>query len=153
MSLHSAIMKLTPETTIIDNDTIVTLKYNGKVYKGFAFCHREDADFYSEIVGATIAHLRALIKIYDDEIVRAEQTAITLWSAYKDVIYNSQTEGVPADPTGAFLDRVSAAQNLVFRYKDQQQTLKKRLRSYLANQDKCISNIKAQREANKDKID
>ena len=87
MSLHSAIMKLTPETAVIDNDTIVTLKYNGKVYKGFAFCHREDADFYSEIIGTTIAHLRALIKIYDDEISRAEQTAITLWSAYKDVIY------------------------------------------------------------------
>lgn len=153
MSLHSAIMKLTPETAVIDNDTIVTLKYNGKVYKGFAFCHREDADFYSEIIGTTIAHLRALIKIYDDEISRAEQTAITLWCAYKDVIYNSQTEGIPADPTGAFLGRVSAAQNLVFRYKDQQQTLKKRLRSYLVNQDKCISNIKTQREANKDKID
>ena len=86
MSLHSAIMKLEPIVEVYDNDIGVKLTYNGHNYYGFAYCHKEDKDFFSEKVGATIAHYRAMIKIYDDEIKRAEVAARVLWSAYKDVI-------------------------------------------------------------------
>ena len=67
MSLHSAIMKLEPIVEVYDNDIGVKLIYNGHNYYGFAYCHKEDKDFFSEKVGATIAHYRAMIKIYDDE--------------------------------------------------------------------------------------
>lgn len=148
MSLHSAIMNLEPVVEVFDNDVSVKLTYNGYNYYGIAFCHTEDKEFFSEKVGATIAHYRAMIKIYDEEIERAETAAKILWAAYKDVIYNSQTNGEPTDPTGAFINRVCAATDLLGRYKAQRTTLRKQLKSYLAAQEKCIESIKRQRSNN-----
>lgn len=152
MSLHSAIMKLEPIVEVYDNDVGVKLTYNGHNYYGFACCHKEDAEFFSEKVGATIAHYRAMIKIYDDEIKRAEIAAQVLWSAYKDVIYNSQKDGIPVDPTNAFIIRVFKALDLVNRYKVQRTNLRIQLREYLKNHEKCIESVRAQRKTeNEDK--
>lgn len=152
MSLHSAIMNLKPIVEVFDNDVTVKLSYNGHSYYGIAFCHEEDKDFFSEKVGATIAHYRAMIKIYDDEIKRAETAAQVLWSAYKDVIYNSQEDGVPVDPTSAFITRVFKARYLVDRYKVQRAGLRAQLKDYLKNHEKCIASVRAQRKTeNEDK--
>lgn len=152
MSLHSAIMNLEPIVETFDKDITVKLTYNGHNYYGIAFCHEEDKDFFSEKVGATIAHYRAMIKIYDDEIKRAETVAQVLWSAYKDVIYNSQKNGVPVDPTSAFITRVFKARDLVDRYKIQRTDLRTQLKDYLKNHEKCIASIRAQRKTeNEDK--
>ena len=152
MSLHSAIMKLEPIVEIYDNDIGVKLTYNGHNYYGFAYCHKEDKDFFSEKVGATIAHYRAMIKIYDDEIRRAEVAARVLWSAYKDVIYNSQDDDIPVDPTSAFITRVFKARDLVDRYKAQRASLRTQLREYLKNHEKCLESVRAQRKTeNEDK--
>ena len=152
MSLHSAIMKLEPIVEVYDNDIGVKLTYNGHNYYGFACCHKEDKDFFSEKIGATIAHYRAMIKIYDDEIRRAEGAARVLWSAYKDVIYNSQKDGIPVDPTNAFITRVSKAHDLVDRYKAQRASLRTQLREYLKNHEKCLESVRAQRKTeNEDK--
>ena len=152
MSLHSAIMKLEPIVEVYDNDVGVKLTYNGHDYYGFACCHKEDAEFFSEKVGATIAHYRAMIKIYDDEIRRAEVAARVLWSAYKDVIYNSQEDGIPVDPTSAFITRVFKARDLVDRYKAQRASLRTQLKEYLKNHEKCLESIRAQRKTeNEDK--
>lgn len=153
MSLHSAIMNLEPTVICSDNrDICVSLKYNGRRYRGYAFCHNDDLEFYSEKVGATIAHYRAMIKIYDDEIKRAEAAAQVLWSAYKDVIYNSQENGVPVDPTSAFITRVFKARYLVDRYKVQRAGLRAQLKDYLKNHEKCVASVRAQRKTeNEDK--
>ena len=152
MSLHSAIMKLEPIVEVYDNDVGVKLTYNGHNYYGFACCHKEDAEFFSEKVGATIAHYRAMIKIYDDEIKRAEVAAQVLWSAYKDVIYNSQKDGIPVDPTSAFITRVSKAHDLVDRYKVQRASLRTQLKEYLKNHEKCLESVRVQRKTeNEDK--
>ena len=152
MSLHSAIMKLEPIVEVYDNDVGVKLTYNGHNYYGFACCHKEDAEFFSEKVGATIAHYRAMIKIYDDEIRRAEVAARVLWSAYKDVIYNSQDDGIPVDPTSAFITRVFKARDLVDRYKAQRTSLRTQLKEYLKNHEKCLESVRAQRKTeNEDK--
>ena len=152
MSLHSAIMKLEPIVEVYDNDVGVKLTYNGHNYYGFACCHKEDAEFFSEKVGATIAHYRAMIKIYDDEIRRAEVAARMLWSAYKDVIYNSQEDGIPVDPTSAFITRVFKARDLVDRYKAQRTSLRTQLKEYLKNHEKCLESVRAQRKTeNEDK--
>lgn len=152
MSLHSAIMKLEPIVEVYDNDIGVKLTYNGHNYYGFAYCHKEDKDFFSEKVGATIAHYRAMIKIYDNEIRRAEVAARVLWSAYKDVIYNSQKDGIPVDPTSAFITRVFKARDLVDRYKAQRASLRTQLKEYLKNHEKCLESVRAQRKTeNEDK--
>lgn len=152
MSLHSAIMKLEPIVETFDNDVTVKLTYNGHNYYGMAFCHSEDTEFFSEKVGATIAHYRAMIGIYNDEIKRAEVAAQVLWSAYKDVIYNSQEDGIPVDPTSAFVTRVFKARDLVDRYKAQRASLRTQLREYLKNHEKCITSVRAQRKIeNEDK--
>ena len=152
MSLHSAIMKLEPIVEVYDNDIGVKLTYNGHNYYGFAYCHKEDLDAFSEALCATIAHYRAMIKIYDDEIRRAEVAARVLWSAYKDVIYNSQDDGVPVDPTSAFITRVFKARDLVDRYKAQRASLRTQLREYLKNHEKCLESVRAQRKTeNEDK--
>ena len=152
MSLHSAIMKLEPIVEVYDNDVGVKLTYNGHNYYGFACCHKEDAEFFSEKVGATIAHYRAMIKIYDDEIRRAEVAARVLWSAYKDVIYNSQKDGIPVDPTSAFITRVFKARDLADRYKAQCASLRTQLKEYLKNHEKCLESVRTQRKTeNEDK--
>lgn len=152
MSLHSAIMKLEPIVEVYDNDVGVKLTYNGHNYYGFACCHKEDAEFFSEKVGATIAHYRAMIKIYNDEIRRAEVAARVLWSAYKDVIYNSQKDGIPVDPTSAFITRVFKARDLVDRYKVQRASLRTQLKEYLKNHEKCLESVRTQRKTeNEDK--
>lgn len=152
MSFHSAIMHLEPIVETFDNDVTIKLTYNGRNYYGTAFCHEEDKDFFSEKVGATIAHYRAMIKIYDDEIKRAEVAARVLWSAYKDVIYNSQEDGIPVDPTSAFITRVFKARDLVDRYKAQRASLRTQLREYLKNHEKFLESIHAQRKIeNEDK--
>lgn len=152
MSLHSAIMSLEPIVEVFDNDVAVKLTYNGHNYYGTAFCHEEDKDFFSEKVGATIAHYRAMIQIYDDEIKRAETAARVLWSAYKDVIYNSQENGIPVDPTSAFIIRVFKARDLADRYKIQRTGLRTQLKDYLKNHEKCIASVRAQRKTeNEDK--
>ena len=145
-------MNLKPIVEVFDNDVTVKLSYNGHNYYGIAFCHEEDKDFFSEKVGATIAHYRAMIKIYDDEIQRAETAAQVLWSAYKDVIYNSQEDGIPVDPTSAFITRVFKARYLVDRYKVQRAGLRAQLKDYLKNHEKCLASIRAQRKTeNEDK--
>lgn len=152
MSLHSAIMNLKPIVEVFDDVVTVKLSYNGHNYYGFALCYEEDKDFFSEKVGATIAHYRAMIKIYDNEIKRAETAAQVLWSAYKDVIYNSQEDGVPVDPTSAFITRVFKARDLVDRYKIQRTSLRTQLKDYLKNHEKCLASIRAQRKIeNEDK--
>lgn len=152
MSLYSAIMNLEPIVEVFDNDVSVKLTYNGHNYYGMAFCHSEDAEFFSEKVGATIAHYRAMIKIYDDEIKRAEAAAQVLWSAYKDVIHNSQKNGILVDPTNAFLIRVFKARALVDRYKVQRASLRTQLKEYLKNHEKCLESVRAQRKTeNEDK--
>lgn len=152
MSLHSAIIHLEPIVKVYDNDVSVKLTYNGHNYYGMAYCHKEDAEFFSEKVGATIAHYRAMIKIYNDEIKRAEVAARVLWSAYKDVIYNSQKDGIPVDPTSAFITRVFKARDLVDRYKAQRASLRIQLREYLKNHEKCLESVRAQRKTeNEDK--
>lgn len=152
MSLHSAIMHLEPTVEIFDNDVTVKLTYNGRNYYGMAFCHSEDTEFFSEKVGATIAHYRAMIGIYNDEIKRAEAAAQVLWSAYKDVIYNSQEDGTPVDPTSAFIIRVFKARDLVDRYKVQRASLRTQLKEYLKNHEKCLESVRAQRKTeNEDK--
>lgn len=152
MSLHSAIMKLEPIVEVYDNDVGVKLTYNGHNYYGIAYCHNEDAEFFSEKVGATIAHYRTMIKIYDDEIKRAEVAAQVLWSAYKDVIYNSQEDGIPVDPTSAFIIRVFKARDLADRYKVQRASLRTQLKEYLKNHEKCLESVRAQRKTeNEDK--
>ena len=154
MSLYSAITKLEPIVEVYDKDVIVKLIYNGHTYHGCAFCHKEDEDFFSEKVGATIAHYRAMISIYEDEIKRAEMAAQVLWSAYKDVIYNSQKEGTPVDPTGAFARRTARAEALVKKYKTRQDILRTALKKYIKDHEKCLANIRAWRAAqkNEDKI-
>ena len=93
-----------------------------------------------------------MIKIYDDEIRRAEVATRVLWSAYKDVIYNSQEDGIPVDPTSAFITRVFKARDLVDRYKAQRASLRTQLREYLKNHEKCLESIRAQRKTeNEDK--
>lgn len=152
MSLHSAIMKLEPTIRVYDDEVVVKLIYNGLNYYGIAFCNIKDAEFFSEKVGTTIAHYRAMIQIYDDEIRRAEVAARVLWSAYKDVIYNSQEDGVPVDPTSAFITRVFKARDLVDRYKAQRTNLRTQLREYLKNHEKCLESVRAQRKIeNEDK--
>ena len=152
MSLHSAIMHLEPTVETFDNDVTVKLTYNGYNYYGMAFCHSEDTEFFSEKVGATIAHYRAMIKIYNDEIKRAEIAAQVLWSAYKDIIYNSQEDGIPVDPTSAFITRVFKARDLVDRYKVQRASLRTQLKEYLKNHEKFLENVRTQRKTeNEDK--
>ena len=63
-----------------------------------------------------------------------------------------QENGIPVDPTSAFITRVFKARDLVDRYKAQRTSLRTQLREYLKNHEKCLESIRAQRKTeNEDK--
>jgi hypothetical protein len=49
-------------------DTYIKIKYHGRIYLGFSACHAEDLNFYSVLIGGTIAHYRAMINALKAEI-------------------------------------------------------------------------------------
>lgn len=56
------------EIKILDKDTYVFLTKNGKTYRGSAFCHEDDNEFYSEIFGGRLAEIRAWKSYVQDKV-------------------------------------------------------------------------------------
>lgn len=105
MSAIKAIYNAKREFYVDDHycDVYATIQYNGKLYRGSAALHPEDANFFSEKVGKTIALSRARQAALKDEITRAEEIAKVKYQMYQEVIAYGSKPPAEVDPTGAFL--------------------------------------------------
>ena len=64
----------------------VGIKYNNRIYNGYAITHPDDEEFFSEKVGYSIALSRARIQILKDEKERLRQEYTDKMRLYNDVL-------------------------------------------------------------------
>lgn len=119
----------------------VTINYAGTDYTGYSCCHPEDEEFYSNIVGFTIAHMRAAIEAYCCEKEKARTEYKILKHNYDLYVGNQELENE------TFLLAVTNAEKKYLKHKKQEKQMRKNLHEYLQNQQKVIDSLKRQRQA------
>ena len=157
MSIKTAIVNapvyFEREELLFEGDNIATIKYQGKEYHGIASCHDEDKDFYSEKVGKTIAHMRAIKKAFVEERDKARNDWKALKHAYDNAMQNIPVKDRPNCHEDKFLMAVYQAENRYKKYRNYVREIGQEIHQYLKDQDKAISSIKRQREAKAAKAD
>ena len=139
MSIMDQVYKAEPKT-VTTNSIMMRINVNGQAYYGFANCHPDDQDFYSEKVGSTIAHMRAEINAFRDLRDHAAYEWKTLKKAFADAYQNNAT------PCPQFQKAVWQAENRYRKYQQAVKDMRATLSNYLKNQDKVISSLRRQRE-------
>lgn len=119
-----------------------SITVNGRTYFGWAYCHPEDMDFCSEKVGATIAHMRAIIEALKDQRDTAHTEWKVLKKAYCDAYQNKEDN---LDEPNPFRTAVWQAENRYHRYQKEVKIARESLRDYLRNHEKALQSIRRQR--------
>lgn len=124
---------------------LATIFYNGQSYEGIASLHPEDADFFSEKVGKTIALSRARQEALTYAIYEAQTIAEIKYRLYQEVIAYGSKSPAEVDPTGAFLMNVSHALNRVDFLKKALVSEQDSLVAYLKDHKSALDTVKAMR--------
>ena len=135
---------ITPETEHCGNVYSVVINVDGFEYCGKAHLHPDDKDFESELVGYTIAHIRAIKKalITCRDVAEIEYQIAN--QILTDIMQNQDPEKV--DPTFKLRKKVYHTKKVWNDYQEAVRTTQEALKNYLNNQDKAITSIKRQRE-------
>lgn len=125
-------------------DCYVEVFFEGFSFVGGATLHPEDREYNSDIVGFTIAHMRAIKQalIYLREEARNEYYLIN--KVVCDILQCQDAEVV--DPTFKFRKKAYQAKKKWNKYQVAVNAMNDEIREYIANQDKAISSIKRQRK-------
>lgn len=121
----------------------VDIEYNGIIFSGRAIVHPEDKEYESELVGFTIAHMRAIRNalIYYRDL--AHINYIILNKMLCDILQNQDPEVV--DPTFKFRKKVYRTKHQLENYQKAIKITNKMINKYLEDQNKAIESIKKQR--------
>lgn len=135
---------ITPETEHYGNVYSVVINVDGFEYCGKAHLHPDDKDFESELVGYTIAHIRAIKKalITCRDVAEIEYQIAN--QILTDIMQNQDPEKV--DPTFKLRKKVYHTKKVWNDYQEAVRTTQEALKNYLNNQEKAIASIKRQRE-------
>ena len=135
---------ITPETEHYGNVYSVVINVDGFEYCGKAHLHPDDKDFESELVGYTIAHIRAIKKalITCRDVAEIEYQIAN--QILTDLMQNQDPEKV--DPTFKLRKKVYHTKKVWNDYQEAVRTTQEALKNYLNNQEKAIASIKRQRE-------
>lgn len=147
MKLINAIRNAPCKFTTYDKDdnksVVCSLYYNGKKYYGVSWCHYEDRDFYSEIVGKTIAHYRAILNCINVYLEEAKEAAKIKLSTYKEV--NNSMYEVFYNYDELWYNYKSAEKK-VKRIRYHKRVIQKELHDYINNHEKAIVAIRYHRK-------
>ena len=148
MSILSRIKSIKPEYYISDEFNYVTamMEYNGLCYADTAYCHDEDAEFFSVRVGKRIATYKLRIRVLTRETAIAKKEWETKNNYYREVLGFGSKEPAEVDPTGAFkrnLERAAARYHMLQNELNKQKQL---LREYLEALQKSHAIVKKFRE-------
>ena len=135
---------IVPETEHYGNVYSVIINVDGFEYCGKAHLHPDDVDFESELVGYTIAHIRAIKKALVAYRDCAEIEYFVANQLLTDIMQNQDPEKV--DPTFKLRKKVYHTKKVWTDYQVAVRTTQEALKKYLNNQDKAITSIKRQRE-------
>jgi len=127
-----------------DDFYFAEISFEDYEFRGCAILHPEDKEYASDIVGYTIAHMRAVKQalMYFRDI--AEYEYIIINKAIGDTLQNQDIEAV--DPTFKFRKKAYHAKKKWADYQVAVKTTQGHINKYLKDQNKAISSIKRQRE-------
>ena len=153
MSIVKTIYNLTPldRSPCLNNETIMTLTYNGHVYVGIAKCHPDDMAFISRKVGRRIALSRARINLMKAELKKEKDKYKIISDFYMEIMTNAP-EPLPNEFSVFETRYLKIYSNISNRLKILESAIKKEensLRTYLKGLDKAIESVTKMR--NKDK--
>ena len=119
-----------------ETDTYIKIKVYDQEFLGVSCCHEDDVDFYSPIVGGTIAHLRAMENALFVKIWELEDTISSMKHAYACVTQSMNAAIV--DPTGKFKTYIYKQENKLSKLYAARRELSKELKQYIKDQNKAI---------------
>lgn len=126
----------------------VNIQYDSRVFTGNAKLSENDKDFFSVIVGKTIALSKARIKAIKYEIKKSQNEFKYRNDFYQEVIKYGQESPAFVDPTGSFR---KAIYRITERISSLQKALKQEklnLKKYIENQEEALSIVKRFRKDN-----
>ena len=132
-----------------EGDNIAIIRYQGEEYHGAASCHEDDEDFYSDKIGKTIAHMRAMKNAMIAERDNAKRDWKTLKHAYDNAMQNIPMEKRLNCHEDNFLMAVYKAENRYKKYSNYVKEINKEIISYLNDQNKVIDFLKRKRALEK----
>lgn len=124
-------------------NTVIAIEVQDEVFYGIAECHEDDVDFYSPIVGGTIAHMRAMLMALDYKLWEMEATHSILKQTYCGITQSYHP--AVADPTGKFKLHMFRAENKVKKLREAKRALKKELNTYIQDHSKAIELLQRSR--------
>lgn len=152
MSIIKSIYNVPIEYEFDGVQSLIKIKYNGKVYLGEAIVHTRDyPEFASEKVGLNIALSRARISLLKDLVAQQKQIADTRMQMYLEATNYNKNKRDIVDPTGAFLTKANKAQIKYETLKSALKKEKKYLNKYIENQSRMVEIIKIHRAKGKTK--
>lgn len=105
----------------------VRIQLNGKEYCGIAYCAPEDEKYASELVGCTIAHMRAALKVMQEECDRTYQYYLNV----KHFYHGATLHRPNCDVTYRFKECVKKAEYNYLYWKRAIKRVEKELNEYL----------------------
>lgn len=129
-----------------DAKVIIEIEVFGKKYCGGAWCAEEDMDFFSPLVGATLAHFRAKDMAYLTEKLKLEADLLTLRHYYASLLQSLPKEIV--DPTGKMQRQIFKVENRLKKVKAAMRDNKLACYNYMRSTDEVFNTLRKQRAAN-----
>lgn len=120
------------------------ITFEDYVFRGCAILHPEDEEYASDLVGYTIAHMRAVKAALVHFRDYAECEYIIINKMVCDTLQSQDVEAV--DPTFKFRKKAYHAKKKWEDYQVAVRTTQSQINRYLRDQDKAITSIKRQRE-------
>lgn len=124
-------------------DTFIKIKVYDKEFVGVACCCEEDAEFFSPIVGGTIAHFRAMENALFYKTWEIEDGLAALKLCYACLTQNMDPAIV--DPTGKFKIYIYKQENKLSKLRKARRKLKTELYKYTSDQSKAIEILQRSR--------
>ena len=124
-------------------DTIIRIRVYDAEFTGVACCCEEDAEFFSPIVGGTIAHYRAMESALFMKIWEMEEAVSAMKHGYACI--SQSINPAIADPTGKFKKYIYKQENKITKLRQARRSLKKELNKYLQDQHIAIESISRSR--------
>ena len=137
MNILSKIYSLSPKIEHCEDETRASISFLGQEFVGWATLHPDDQDFQSNLIGASIAHMRALMSCFEFYTCKYEQDYLLL----KDLV--GQAKYVNNTGATEFLTRkMWRAHNRMKLFQAARKEMKTSLCAYLKGQEKAFETLR-----------
>lgn len=141
------VLEAIPIETYKVNDItyVVEITYEKNKYIGTAYCHPDDAEFRSDLIGYHIAYLRAVKKVLTKYRDLAEAEYKVIKKLTVDIIQGYEDNLEEVDPTFRLSDYCFRSALKVAKYRIAIRQAQRSIHQYLADQEKAITSLRKQK--------